>query len=148
MQKPLFKIATFFFLPALVLAGFYLFVPSSFSRDAEETFAYKLALLYTRHLNPEEAIVNPSLVPERAILTEFQWLMDSLKNRCLDSENAIANTAIQTWQYLKKHGRKFTLLDILRSLNKSSQETTLFGTGKVNFRAVANRWILENNLKK
>ena len=148
MQKSLGRIITLYLSTLMVLMGSLFLVSLSVSGGTEETLAYKLALLYTRHLNPEEALVNPSLAPERATLAEFQWLLDSLKNRCLDSENTIANTTIQTWQYLRKRGHKLTLLDILRSLNKFSQDMPLFGSGKVSFRAVANRWILENKLNK
>ena len=120
------------------------FIQKSFGKDGEETFAYKLALFHTRDSNPEEALINSSLMPERATVTEFQWLMDSLKNRCRNSEQAIADTLLQVWQYLKKRGLRHSLLDISRSLNKFSQDRTLFGAGKVDFRTVANRWILQN----
>ena len=132
----------------LVIFSFLTVSTAVFAGDAQETYAYKLALLYTRQLNPTEALTNPSLNPERSTLTEFQWLLESLTNRCQGSEESITATLMQTWKYLKKSGQKPDLLEMTRTLNKFTQDKKIFGFGKINFRQAANRWLIQQRSGK
>ncbi len=135
----------------ILFLGIFLLIVSfaaSLIADTEDTYAYKLALLYTRQLQSSEALTNPSLAPENSTVAEFKWLLESLKNRFQDSEETIATTIMQTWRYLKKDGQKMSLLDVTRSLNKFSQDKRTFASGKINFHEAANRWIIQNRGKK
>ena len=59
---------------------------------------------HTRIIDPESALLNQAVQPSRATITEFYWIMESLRNRCINPENAIADTILETWQMVRSKG--------------------------------------------
>ncbi len=117
--------------------------------EPKDIIPYKLALLHTRHESPEEALVNESLEPSHAILAEFQWIMASLRNRCLNPEGVIASTIVESWEIVRKWDvEEMSLLDITRALNKTAQNKSFFGYEKINFRMTTNYWLTQHKPKK
>src|SRR3989338_5056247 len=114
----------------------------------EESIPYKLAFLHTKALNPESVLLNKKLTPDSATLTEFQWLLQGLKNRCINPETAIADTIMETWQQIQKRKGRITLLELTRDLSQTAHNTTLFETAKVNFRMTTSYWLAKQYSNK
>ena len=111
---------------------------------AQDNLAYKLAVLHTKAEEPEKVLLNKPIEPSRAILSEFEWILQSLHNRCLDPETTIANTIIETWYITKKRGSKLSLLEVARALSQMTQNTNLFGRDKVSFRLTSKYWLTKH----
>jgi hypothetical protein len=111
----------------------------------EDTIAYKLATLNIKAENPENQLLGKPRKPEAAMVSEFQWILDTLKNRCLNPETAIADTLVETWttanQLLNPQGKSLSLLDTSRQLLAVTRNTKIFGTKKVNFRMTSRYWL-------
>jgi len=105
--------------------------------NVKESIAYKLALFHIRTLNPLDDITEPP----QALISEFTWIMESLRARCINPETTLADTLIQTWQVLKSQGSKLSILDVSRELTVQAKNNILFGPGKVNFRMTSNYWL-------
>ena len=118
----------------------------SLATENKTSVAYKLAALYTESENPDQAFLKKPVKPMEAVVSEFQWILDSLKNRCLNPESAIADTIVETWNTLKKSEKPLTLLQTARELQNATKNTNLLGTKKVNFRMTSKSW-LKNKLK-
>jgi len=110
--------------------------------DIEDTIAYKLAILHTQSLQRKNFWLEKRLAPSPATITEFQWIMDGLKTRCVNPENTIADTIVESWLRLKEKGEPISVLGTARALYKVTRDTSLLGTGKVNLRMVANYWLI------
>ena len=113
----------------------------SWAQGAEDTIAYKLAVIHTKATDPESVLLKQSVQPSRVIITEFYWIMESLSNRCLNPEKAIADTIIETWQMVKEKGYDISLLEIARQLSQTARNRFLFGDEKVNFRMTTAYWV-------
>lgn len=112
------------------------------AQSGKESIAYKLAILYTREGKPEDALLNKPAMPAAAVVSEFQWILDSLKIRCLNPETAIADTIVENWTAVNKNGGKpIGLLETARELATTTKNINLFGKGKVNFRMTSNYWL-------
>ncbi len=114
-----------------------------FAKNIEDTIAYKLAILQTKDIDPEGALLKKAIEPERATVTEFHWILETLRNRCINPETAIADTIVQTWGFVKQKGMRVTLLDVARELSQAASNRVLFGDKKVNFRMTTAYWINE-----
>ena len=126
----------------LILFSVFLFCSHfSFAEDIKETISYKLAVLHSKDLDPDSALFNQPIEPSRAVISEFHWILEGLKNRCINPENAIADTIVETWKFVKSQGYKATLLDISRQLSQTARNHVLFGDEKVNFRMTTAYWI-------
>jgi len=113
---------------------------------AQETPAYQLAVLHTKSEEPNKKLSNKSIEPSRAVLAEFEWIMQSLQNRCLDSPPSIANTIVETWYVTQRKGGNLSLLEVARALLQMAQNTNLFGLNKVSFRVTSRYWLAKHFL--
>ncbi len=111
---------------------------------AEEGIPYKLALLHAKNEDPEKVLLNRKVEPSASVEAEFKWILQGLQNRCVDTENSLANTIVETWYITRHNGGKMTLLEIARALSQVSQNTNLFGQGKINFRLVSKYWLAKH----
>ena len=122
--------------------------PEAFA-DTKDTIAYKLAILHTKAEHPENELLGKSYQPQASTVAEFQWILDSLKTRCINPETAIADTIVENWNLLNKAPNKqkksLSLLETARELLNTARNTRLFGTDKVNFRMTSQHW-LKNKL--
>lgn len=111
----------------------------------KDTIAYKLAVLYTKNENPTNVLLNKSIAPAPTTVAEFEWIIDSFKNRCLNPENAIADTIMESWsnanKFLNTKGESISLLQTARELLVITKNTKLFGTEKVNLRMTSRYWL-------
>lgn len=110
------------------------------AEDIEDTIACKLAVINTRAVDPEAIFLGPELEPERAVVTEFQWILDSLKHRCTNSREEIASILMDAWELVKRRGYAMTLLETSRALSAHTRSKVLLGYRKVDFRATAGLW--------
>ena len=113
----------------------------SIAQDLPEDFSYKLAVIHVKAADPENALLNPSAKPNQSIVTEFHWIMETLKNRCLNPETAIADTLIETWQRAKNIGYTGSLLQISRELSVDARNYKRSSDEKVNFRMTSAHWL-------
>ncbi len=107
----------------------------------EDTIAYKIAILHIRAERAEEMLLKNSLEPPSAVVSEFQWILDTLKQRCINPETAIADTIVETWTALRPYDPDRTLLEVARALSLTARNTVLFGVEKVNFRMTSKYWL-------
>ncbi|HOW36278.1 MAG TPA: hypothetical protein PL155_07685 [Candidatus Omnitrophota bacterium] len=109
------------------------------AENQENTAAYKLAAFHTRTLDPHEALTR-SVTPASALIYEFEGIFSSLKNRCLNSEDDIADTIVRAWQLMQARGYDLSVLQIAHALATNARDVSLFGPGKVNFRKTSGWW--------
>jgi len=109
--------------------------------QAAENIAYQLAQIQTRSADAGQAFLKGSVTPDQAMVSEFQWLLDSMLNRCLNPAEAIASTMVQTWKALQQKQPQVTLLEVSRELCRIAKNTKIFGTNKVNFRMTSQFWL-------
>ena len=109
---------------------------------AQQNFlAYNMALIHTQNLNPEKVFLKKNIKPEQALISEFQWILDSLEPRCLNPERTIADTIVETWIVVKSNNLPLTLLEVARELSHTAKNTNAFGVAKVNFRMTSQFWL-------
>jgi hypothetical protein len=113
------------------------------AQDVKSTIAYKLAAMHTKNLTPFKSFINKDIEPPSSLVSEFQWIMDELKARCINPENAVADTIVETWMTFRKVSPAVSLLDTARELSKNAKNTTLFGNEKVNFRMTSKYWLAQ-----
>ena len=132
------------FLISALLLGSWLTSPSF----GDETLAYQLAVLQTRAQNPENDILKRTIPPQQSEINEFQWILDSLQNRCVEPEQAIANTMIDTWHTLRNNKFSLSLLDVARELLRNARDTRKFGMDKVHFYLTSQYWLSQKLIAK
>ena len=125
-----------FFLPLSILR-------ETVAEDILDTIAYKLAAMHTAALEPGNVLLKKTK-PADSVVSEFKWIMESLKSRCFNSEASIADTVVETWKTATGKGYSLTLLDTARELLKMTRNTNLFGANKVNFKATTKYWLATN----
>lgn len=132
------KIIISFLSIAVVLSG-------AFPVTAEEpnnTIAYKLAVIHTRTVNPDQILLK-NQEPPNSVISEFQWILDTIYQRSVNSMDDIATILVEAWQMVKKRGyRDATLLETAHTLSDFTRNNNLFGNGKVNFEKTTEYWIL------
>ena len=121
-------------------------VSSSVAAGLDDRAPYKLALLHTKNEDPESVLLKRKIEPSGAVISEFEWILQSLRNRCLETEDSLAGTIVETWYVTKQRSARISLLEIARALSQMSQNTNLFGRGKVSFRAVSKYWLAKHFL--
>jgi hypothetical protein len=107
----------------------------------EKQIAYKLAILHVRYLEGVQSFSSQNQTPSPAVISEFQWIMESLKNICLNPEQSIADTIMETWGSLRTQGYQVTILETARELLKVTKSAALKDKGKVNFRMTSQYWL-------
>lgn len=106
----------------------------------EKSTAYQLALMHTQAMNPDKVILEGNVRPKDSTVAEFQWLLDSVKNRCINSEESIVYTAVSAWKLVKSRGYPMTLLETFRALTQNAQNKSLFGPNKIDFEKTSGYW--------
>lgn len=114
----------------------------------EEGIAYKLALMHTRALAPEQYLIKKDLRPDRSTIAEFEWILQSLQSRCVNPEHALADTIVEIWKSINQAGAKMSILDVARELANNARNTSAFGASKVNFRATSKVWLTSKLTKR
>ena len=113
--------------------------------DVEDTIYYKLAFFHTKDLDPGCSFLKGPVEPDKATIAEFKWILGTLKNRCFESKNSIANTLMEAWHITKSwENQKISLLELARILTRVAGNRLLFGQSKVSFRATTNFWLSQN----
>lgn len=131
----------------LILIGLSINPPQSVgAENQEDTVAYKLASFYTRTLDSHAALTR-SVEPTSASVLEFEWVLGNLKNRCLNSEEDIADTIIQAWQLMQERGYDLSVLEIAHALATNAGDVSRFGPGKVDFRKTSGWWTSQRKPK-
>ena len=120
---------------------------STVTGEGKSSVAYQLATLHTKSLDPIKALTSPSLNPSPAILREFEWIMATLKDHCLDRESAIGQTVVETWRHLQRNGDQQSLLDVARKLAWVVKNSGFYGKKKVNF-SVISQYVLKTSAKE
>jgi len=117
---------------------------SSYSVSAQSASdtAYHLAVLQMQEGNPAESFLGRQSWPPQAMVSEFQWILEGLQNRCLNPLDTISATIMETWRKLKQTKQEITLLDVSRDLYQVSRDTRLFGTDRINFRMISEFWLI------
>jgi len=113
---------------------------SSSAEDIEETIVYKLAIIHEHGVDPETIFLGDELDPKRAVVTEFQWILDSMEHRCTNSRKEIATIIIDAWKLVKIRKYDMTLLETARALSAHARNRVLFGHGEIDFRASSGLW--------
>lgn len=131
----------FFLIFILTLTVFLGVVSSRGTVLAQESLAYQMALLHTKALNPGNRILKNEVQPTPAMISEFQWILDTLENRCLNPEQTIADTIVKTWLALRNNRKPMPLLTVARELSRTARNTRKFGPYKVNFRMTSQYWL-------
>jgi len=109
--------------------------------DTSTTIAYKLAQIQENNSHPEKYLMAKNSNPPNSLVTEFQWLLDSIKNRSINPENAIADTFVEVWSALKQLGSRMTLIEVARELNRTAEKAATSGGKKINFRMTSSYWL-------
>lgn len=130
------------FIRSLFMAGiFVLLLAFQSSAAGKDSMAYNLATLQVRNANPESVMMHKKIEPPQSVISEFEWLLQSIQNHSTDDQPAIANSIIETWYITNKKGAKLSLLDIARALSQLIQNTNLFGKEKIPSQLVAKYWL-------
>ncbi len=117
----------------------------SVAQDNAKTYAYRLSLMHSRYLYPEEAMLDEFLEPPRSTIAEFEWILQTLKNRCVNSEKEIADNIVEAWRITRQWDHlSLTLLDTARQLMLTTKNINLFGPHKINFRSTTSYWLIQN----
>ena len=133
IKKPIIS----FFTSVIVI---FLTISAICAQEAEETVAYKLAFMHARDIHPDGMLASAEIIPDRATVSEFQWILETLRIRCINSEKDIATIIVGAWRLVKNRGYEKTLLEIARALTTHTNSPIKFGSRKVNFRMAAGLW--------
>lgn len=109
--------------------------------DVQETLAYKLAVLHANAESPGQFLIQGQVEPPQAVISEFQWIMDSLRQVCLNPETALADTIVEIWQALKRTSSERSLLEAARDLSRTAVQMSRARQEKVNFRMTSRYWL-------
>ncbi len=102
-----------------------------------------MALMHYRAEHAQEALLKKDLEPPQSIISEFQWILDTLKHRSLNSDKEIADTIVFSWMKIKNQDRQWTLLKTARALALNARNMALFGRQKVDFRITSQYWLAQ-----
>lgn len=121
--------------------------PVNADAEIKGTFAYKMAMMHYRSQHAEEALLNQDLEPPQSIISEFQWIMDTVKHRSLNTETEIADTIVLSWMKIHNIDPEWTLLKTARALSQNARNIPLFGREKVDFRITSQYWLGQQTKK-
>jgi hypothetical protein len=81
---------------------------------ASESYGYQLALIDARAQNPQQVLLNKKITPTSANVREFEWILETLRNRCRNSQEATIRTLVEMWRITQRRGYNVTLLEFSR----------------------------------
>lgn len=84
---------------------------------AAESYGYQLALIDARASNPKSVLLNKKISPTSAAVREFEWVLETLRSRCHNSQDAIVTTLVGSWRIVERRGYNVTLLTFSRQLS-------------------------------
>lgn len=84
------------------------------ARAASESYGYQLALIDARAQNPQNVLLNKKITPTSANIREFEWILETLRNRCRNSPEATIRTLVEMWRITQRRGYNVTLLEFSR----------------------------------
>ena len=111
-----------------------------FAGETHHEIAYKLASVHTHALNPDKALFNSDAAPNNETVSQFEWLMDSMRNRCVNSDQQIVTTLMSAWNLVRSRGYNISLLETLQALTTNALNKNLFGFQKVDFEKTSGYW--------
>jgi hypothetical protein len=85
--------------------------------DTAESYGYQLALIDARASNPKSVLLNKKRSPSSAAVREVEWVLETLRSRCHNSQDAIVTTLVGSWRILERRGYNVTLLEFSRQLS-------------------------------
>ncbi|MCC6759470.1 MAG: hypothetical protein IT395_07600 [Candidatus Omnitrophica bacterium] len=88
-----------------------------FPADAAESYGYQMALIDARANNPKSVLLNKKISPSSAAIREFEWVLETLRSRCHNSQDAIVTTLVGSWRIVERRGYDVTLLEFSRQLS-------------------------------
>ena len=85
-----------------------------------ESYGYQLALIDARASNPRSVLLNKKISPSSAAVREFEWVLETLRSRCNNSQDAIVTGMVGSWRMVQRRGYDLTLLEFSRQLSDFS----------------------------
>lgn len=96
------------------------------------SYGYQMAMLDKRVQNPQDVLLHKEIKPDNATIREFEWILETFRNRCPDPPKIVVSALVQSWRIVQKRGYDVTLLEFSRQVADFSN---------VAFRAVRNQKI-------
>jgi len=107
IRRILFQILTLSFLLSGVL-------PTTADAAISDSYGYQLALMDARASNPQNVLLNKKITPSNASVREFEWVLETLRNRCRNSPDTVVKTMVEMWRVTQRRGYSVTLLEFGR----------------------------------
>lgn len=85
-----------------------------------ESYGYQLALIDARASNPKKVLMNQKISPDSAAVREFEWILETLRNRSTASQDTVVKTLVETWRLVQRRGYNVTLLEFSRETSDFS----------------------------
>lgn len=87
---------------------------------ATESYGYQLALIDARASDPKKVLLNKKISPSSAAVREFEWVLETLRSRCHNPQDAIVTSIVGSWRIVERRGYDVTLLEFSRQLSDFS----------------------------
>lgn len=100
----------------IVLAVFLSVFGMTFAWAEEYSNGYQMALIDATAQNPKSVLLNRKITPADSAVREFEWIIETLRNRCRSSSSQIIMTLVESWRTLQRSGQKVTLLEFSRKV--------------------------------
>lgn len=104
----------------LLVLGFLLLAVTVNAFADDNSYGYQLALLNERAQNPEKVLMQKKITPTSASIREFEWILETLRNRCPNPQNVIITTLVESWRLVQRRGYNVTLLQFSRQISDFS----------------------------
>ncbi len=104
----------------LLVLGFLLLGVTANAFADDNSYGYQLALLNERAQNPEKVLMQKKITPTSASIREFEWILETLRNRCPNPQNVIITTLVESWRLVQRRGYNVTLLQFSRQISDFS----------------------------
>lgn len=82
----------------------------------EYSNGYQMALIDATAQNPKSVLLNRKITPADSAVREFEWIIETLRNRCHSSNSQIIMTLVESWRTIQRGGHKVTLLEFSRKV--------------------------------
>lgn len=126
--------------PYLFLIAFFLLTISVSAREGST--GYQLAVFHEQKLHPEKILTRETIRPSDATIREFEWIMETLRHRCKNTEQALVSVLVETWRIVQRRGYDVSLLEYSRELASFSNIAfQSYRNQKVDLKKVALKWI-------
>ncbi len=106
--------------PIRLLLSFVLWAVTVSAFAGENSYGYQLALLNERAQNPQKVLMQKKITPTSASIREFEWILETLRNRCPNPQNVIITTLVESWRIVQRRGYTVSLLQFCRQISDFS----------------------------